>query len=348
METRHVFLDTDAFRQLGHNPDAAPLVELGKKIAEGQLILHMTDITLAEIRRQLSEHIAEAAREGKAARKSVFKWRQRHPALVADIQDIDVAAVSAAAFEKFRHAVEEKWNATWHDATSISSLSIFEDYFAGRPPFSQPKSKEFPDAFVIKALDEWCQERGERLYVVSRDKAMQQAVEASPRLISAINLKDILAAATKVWTPDIVRRAGGLLTKKSVINDLQNAIELEIDDLIPVYGGDFSEGEVTGHSMSGDIRIASYGVIAATSEELSVIMDVYVPLTIELSYEDRSGAVYENEDDTYYGGETAETEFQDDPAVRIFARLRQQAPHVQAVEILTGEVRVHEPAENYK
>jgi predicted nucleic acid-binding protein len=348
LETRHVFLDTDVYRQLGHNPDTAPLQELGKKIAAGQLILHTTDITLAEIRRQLAEFVAESATELKAARKKAGRWRARHPDLVAEIPEIDVDAVSSAAFRKMLESIRLEWAAIFHQATSVSAVSIFEDYFAGRAPFSEPKSKEFPDAFVIKALHEWCVEQDERLYVVSKDKALQQAVGGSDRLISVDTLQNMLGAATIVETPDIVRRADELLRKKSVIDGLQKAIESEIDSLIPIYGGDFADGEVTGHSVAGRIKVVAHGVIAATGKELGVLMDVRVPLSVELSYEDRSEALYDSEVDTYFGAETAYTEFEDEPIIRVFAKLRQKAPHVRGVEMLTGEIRVQEPYEDYK
>ncbi len=348
LETRHVFLDTDVYRQLGHNPETAPFLELGKKVAAGQLILHTTDITLAEIQRQLVEYVAESAREVKVARRSAGRWRARHPDLVSEVPEIDVDAVAAAAFRKVVQAVRGTWYATFHKATSMAASSIFDDYFAGRPPFSQAKSKEFPDAFVVKGLKAWCEEHNERLYVVSKDKAMQQAVDASGVLISAESLQEVLAAATNVETPDIIRRANELLAMDAVIANLQAAIESEIDQLIPLYGGDYADGEVTGHSVSGDMEIVAYAVIAATADELSVLMDVRVPLMIELSYEDRSDAVYDSEDDTYFGSETAETEFEDDPTIRVFAKLRQNDPYVYGVEILTGEIRVQEPYETYK
>jgi hypothetical protein len=348
LETRHVFLDTEVYRQFGHNPKTAPLVELGRKVAAGQLILHTTDITLAEIRRQLAEFVAEAAREVKAARKSAGRWSDRHPDLVADIPQLDAEAVSAAAFQNVFQAIRETWNAIYHEATSVPALAVFNDYFSGRPPFSQVKSKEFPDAFVMKALEAWCRERDERIYVVSKDKAMQEAVSASDVLVSAESLQDLLAAATIVETPDIIRRADGLLKKTSVIAGLQSAIEAEIDSLMPLYGGDYADGEVTGHSVSGNIEIISYGVIAATAKDLGVLMDIRVPLSIELSYEDRSDALYDSEDDIYFGAETAETEFDDEPIIRVFAKLRHKAPHVHGVEILTGELIVQEPFEDYK
>ncbi|WP_245510013.1 PIN domain-containing protein [Rhizobium leguminosarum] len=348
LETRHVFLDTEVYRQFGHNPDAAPLRELGKKVLAGQLILHTTDITLAEISRQLAEYVAESARELKRVGKSVGRLHDRHPDLVAEVPKFDVETVSKAAFQKISRAICETWNAIYHNATAEPALAVFADYFSGRPPFSQAKSKEFPDAFVIKALETWCKEHDERIYVVSKDKAMQEAVSATGVLVAAGSLQDLLAAATIVETPDIIRRADELLRKKSVVVGLQTAIEAKIDRLLLLYGGDFAEGEVTGHSVSGNIEIITYGVIAAAAKDLGVLMDVRIPLSIELSYEDRSDAPYDSEDDTYFGAETADTGFEDDPTIRVFAKLRRKAPHVHSVEILTAELRVQEPYENYK
>ncbi|MGO6685832.1 PIN domain-containing protein [Rhizobium leguminosarum] len=348
LKTRHVFLDTEVYRQLGHNPDTAPLRELGEKVSADQLILHTTDITLAEIRRQLTEFVTESANSVKAARKSAGRWLNRHPDLVTEIPELNVEMVSAAAFQKIYQAIRVAWNATYHEATSMSALSVFKDYFSGQPPFSQAKSKEFPDAFVIKALEIWCKEQEERIYVVSADKAMREAARATGVLVPVESLKDLLAAAAVVTTPDIIRQAADLLKKKPVVAELQSAIEASIDDLVPIYGGDMADGEVTGHSVSGSIEIISYGVIAATAKDLSVLMDVRIPLSIELSYEDRSDALYDSEDDVYFGAETDQAEFEDESIIRVFAKLRHKAPHVQGVEILTAELRVQEPYENYK
>ena len=62
LRTRHVFLDTEVYRRAGFNISNTQFALLGNEIDAGRVVLHFTDITLAEIRRQLAEEaLAKAA-----------------------------------------------------------------------------------------------------------------------------------------------------------------------------------------------------------------------------------------------------------------------------------------------
>lgn len=50
---------------------------------------------------------------------------------------------------------------------------ILDDYFEKRPPFSEKKKSEFPDAIVAAALKEWCREKRQTLYLVTSDSDLQ-------------------------------------------------------------------------------------------------------------------------------------------------------------------------------
>jgi len=54
LKTRHVFLDTQVYRQYGHNLNAKVLQTFLKQIKAHVCTLHITDITKLEIERQLS------------------------------------------------------------------------------------------------------------------------------------------------------------------------------------------------------------------------------------------------------------------------------------------------------
>lgn len=347
--TRNVFLDTQVYRQLGHNPDNGLLQEFGKRVLEGGLVLHTSDITLAEIQRQLREFVGATGQALDAARNKLGRWRHRHPKLVPDdVPAFDVDAVATAAFEKMQNAIVREWGAIGHRAMEIAPIDIFKDYFARRPPFAASESKEFPDAFVLKALERWCIANDDKMYVVTMDGAMSTAAAATGVLIPVEKLADLLEAAVEIETPDILRRADHLFGLAEVLAELQQGIETEIEDLVPVYTGEMAEGEVTGHSLAGDIEIENYAVVAASARELSVLLEVTTPLNVELSYEDRSEASYDREDDVYFGAETGELEFEDERTIRVFARLGTERPFVRDLEILTREINVSEPYETYK
>jgi hypothetical protein len=46
LSTRHVFLDTQVYRELGHDPANPALVTLKEQIKAHRVVLHTTDITL--------------------------------------------------------------------------------------------------------------------------------------------------------------------------------------------------------------------------------------------------------------------------------------------------------------
>lgn len=348
LQTHHIFLDTEVYRQLGHNPDTPPLKTLSGHIESSGLVLHTTDITLAEIRRQLREFVGKTGQAMTAARKQLGRWRKRHGDLVPlDVPQFDEEAVALAAYEKFDQAMWG-WGANRHRATDVPALEIFQRYFQRRQPFAGQDSKEFPDAFVVRALEKWCEDNGERMYVVTADKAMTESVKATSVLIHAQKLEDILAAVASTETPNIRNRAKRLLERDAVKAQLQKAVADDIDELILLYDGDLADGEVTEHEVAGDIKIVDFKVIAASDDDISLMMDVRTPLLVEVDYEDRSSASYDSEDDIYFGAERDTAEIEADPIIRVFAKLRRRPIRVTGLRILTGELNVSEPYEDYK
>lgn len=162
--THHVFLDTEVYRQLGHNPENPLLKTLAEQISARGLELHTTDITFAEIRRQLREFVGKATQAILTAKKQMGRWRHRHPEIVTqEIAEIDTECVSQAAFDKLCLAARTEWRATHHEAMKEPAEEIFKAYFQRFAPFAEQDSKEFPDAFVVKCLERWCVRNRERM-----------------------------------------------------------------------------------------------------------------------------------------------------------------------------------------
>jgi hypothetical protein len=350
LQTHHVFLDTQVYRKLGHNPKSPPLVALQEQIEAGRIILHMTDITLAEIERQLRDYVAEAAQAVKAARKQVGIWKKRLPKTVSqELPVFDQDAVAKKAFWRFRKSCTEDWQSRQHVATAVSAFDVFQSYFRRDPPFHGQGSKEFPDAFVVRALENWCSENGERMYVIGADKAMAEAVKKTSVLLPMGSLDEFLEGLAATETPGVVSRTTKLLDDKTIRESLQAEIAGKIDELIPVYTGDeLADGEVTEHELAGEIEIVDFTVLAASDEEIRVTLEVRTPLLVTVSYEDRTFAFYDKEEDAYFGGETADAEIESAPVIRVFAKLRPNPPSVAGLQIMTGEINVQDTPENYK
>jgi hypothetical protein len=348
--THHVFLDTQVYRAHAHNPDSPPLLALRDHIAADRLILHITDITLAEIERQLGELAGEATAAMKKARRQFGGWKKRLPkAVKGDLPDFDQAVVAEAAFKQFRKRMQEDWRAVDHAATAVAAVDVFRDYFRRKPPFENQGSKEFPDAFVVRSLEDWCKHNDERMYVIGADKAMAAAVKKSAVLLHMQSLPELLQSVAATESPDIISKASDLLKKSKVRDTLQKEIEGRIDELIPVYVGvDLADGEVSGHELNGEIAIDDFKVLAASEQDISILLRVTVPLMVTIDYEDRSSATYDKEDDVYFGAEAAEAEIEEEPVVRVFARLTRKPAGVSSVQLMTSEFDVNDIYEDYK
>jgi hypothetical protein len=77
--SRHIFLDTQVYRALGHNPVNRVMTLLKEQVTSHRVVLHTTDITLAEVRRQIRESVFARQRELGAIEKDIARWRKSAP-----------------------------------------------------------------------------------------------------------------------------------------------------------------------------------------------------------------------------------------------------------------------------
>ena len=116
LKTRHVFLDTEAYRRYGHNLSARVLQSLFKYIKDQVSILHITDITVAEIKRQIEEMAHEIAQNVNKANKQLKNWRKRSAggAQEKEPEDVDRAELARLAVLHFNVAMRGDWKPLEH------------------------------------------------------------------------------------------------------------------------------------------------------------------------------------------------------------------------------------------
>jgi hypothetical protein len=163
------------------------------------------------------------------------------------------------------------------------------------------------------------------------------------------SLPELLQSVAATESPNIIVKANDLLEKPKIRDTLQKAIEDKIDELIPVYvGSDLVEGEASGHELNGKIEITGCKVLAASDQDISVLLRVTIPLKVRIDYVDLSFATYDKEDEMYFGAETAEIKIDEEPVIRVFARLTHKPTGVSSVQLMTSEFDVNDTYEDYK
>ena len=151
---------------------------------------------MLEIRRQIAEDVGAKARDLATIEKSFRRWRHTSKGL-PEPTSVDAGVIAADLFRHFAKVVVEDWAAIVHRAQELPASAVFADYFARNAPFDKDGSKEFPDAFMLKSLEQWCSANG----VVTQDAAMSRAADNSAPLRHIATLEQLLSRASLVAFP---------------------------------------------------------------------------------------------------------------------------------------------------
>lgn len=341
LETRHVFLDTQVYRRLHHNVANPALVTLARHIADRAVVLHITDITLLEIRRQIAEDVAAKARDLATIEKSFRRWRHTSKGL-PEPASVDPAAIAADLFRLFAKTIVEDWAAIVHRAQDLPASTVFADYFARNPPFDQDGSKEFPDAFMLKALEQWCADNGALLHVVTQDAAMSRAANRSEPLRHIATLEELLSRASVQPDIDLEAVADAVVAAPGFDGALELLVEGIGNELIFDYRGDLPEAEIVGQSTGAIEAVTDYSVAWVGTKSVCMILTVETEMVVEVQYKDRSLAMYDREDDSWFGGETASTELTTTVPLELFVEVELANFRVITSELLRTEYPVSE------
>ena len=194
--TRHIFLDTQIYRELGHNPANPALITLKQHIDANRIVLHTTDITMAEVKRQIWERVLTNTRELDVLEKDFRRWRkQASKSMPGETLKFDTEAVAAELFECFEYFITRECRAHLHPALPVDPKIVFAKYFDCKPPFDGTDSKEFPDAFVLEALSAWALSEQDTIHVVTLNRAIGRATSGDPNLWLIASIQDVLARA---------------------------------------------------------------------------------------------------------------------------------------------------------
>jgi len=156
----------------------------------------LTDITLQEIRSHIDEDTETAIQEIQKTRKKAKILRNFNEMPLSSIfEDIDLSQYKDTLRQKLESFIENCGIKIINNNTADID-NVFKLYFQRKAPFGVGKKKsEFPDAFVLDALDRYGKKAGEKIYVISEDKDFAQGAAQFDNIIYSASLKEFLNIA---------------------------------------------------------------------------------------------------------------------------------------------------------
>lgn len=193
LQTRLVFIDTNAFEKKNYQFGQHSLGRLQELIEDKKIHLLITDVTKKEIDAHLKRKSEEAA--------CLIKKIQKDAMFLRNTPDLDCYGiftkvtgddVYAVVSEKFDDFVENGYVETI-DVSTVNPQVVFDAYFNNRPPFGKESKKhEFPDAFALEAIKQVSLARGHSAYIVSDDGDMRSICEQEDNFIHLENVDDLI------------------------------------------------------------------------------------------------------------------------------------------------------------
>ena len=335
--------------ELRHNPENPALQALKDHIKAHRVVLHTTDITLLEVKRQLLEAAQTRARELGAIEKDLRRWRKQAPdAAPKQVLAIDAAAIGEQLFSSFVSFITIECRAMVHQAlNTVSAEEVFLSYFARQAPFDREDSKEFPDAFALAALSKWAASAGDKIHVVTCDGAMGRAANADPNLLPLNTIEQVLSRAAAEMDHEAEGIAEALLNAPAFDASFERLMEAQVKNVAFVYAGDLAEGEAYEGELTKIEQVGDWSIVGLSDRRVILILDAIIKVSVEIQYEDRDSASYDREDDVWIGAEDAAMQVEDEVEVEVLVEIDRVSGEVRGGELLTSEIAVSGPCDEY-
>ena len=307
LETRNIFLDTEVFRSNAHNLNTKIMKLLDRYVANGIFVLHSTDVTLREVSRQIGAMESALTNRANKVVKDLRRWNNRyrfddHRLPVPD--PLSAPTQPSGAYSDFEWILNNDWNAQEHRAADLVIGPVLDRYFNRRAPFHKEGSKEFPDAFALLALENWCVSTQARMYVVSGDKAVRRAADECDHLIAIDNLDHLFALVTAAQDHDFAETISDAFDEPPLVNELRDALSENIGYVGGLYVGDKYDGDVLAMEIVELEEIENLTILRIDQDQASCVAHVKLLFSAEIDYVDLSEAMWDNEDARYFGGES--------------------------------------------
>ncbi len=167
-----LYIDTQVFVRNSYRFDTQAFTQLLDTFVKGGIRLLIPEMMERELLRKFDEQAIKSAND-------LIKANEAHP--INSLSLIDLPPKDELESKCYQEMVRQ-WE-TFKQHFTVEKLPLVGDlnnvvnwYFRKEPPFSNPKKpKEFPDAFILSALEHYHKEHKANIAVVSEDGDFRKA-----------------------------------------------------------------------------------------------------------------------------------------------------------------------------
>jgi hypothetical protein len=130
---------------------------------------------------------------------------------------------------------------------------------------------------------QWCREKGDRMLVVTEDKAMTRAVSGDRHLLALKNIYEVLSRAAADLGAEGEAAAEAVLSKPAFKSSLEAALRAQMKELVYVYLGELTDGEGYEGELLSVEEVGDWSVVGLSDRHVTLILDAKVKVRVEFS-----------------------------------------------------------------
>jgi len=311
LDSRNLFIDTQYFINKSFNFNSPGLVSLERLVSENRIKVFMTDITIMECQKKISEEIEKSYTKLK---KSDIRYLKTIP-LFSRFIEIYSPEKAISFFNDKLNKFIKKCQVEIIPSDQVKCSTIYRQYVDQRPPFNKkgPKDRksEFPDSFALETILGWCQENRQKTYVISGDSDWEEFAATSyitPMdndifLLHLADLPQLLNAVIRnaEELQNLTGFADGLintnlpLIEKSMLNRLKEYTEFEFD----VGHGDIELEVEIEDSEILSVSIVDKEITSVNDAEADYSFEIFFDVIFTYEITDYDNSPYDPEDKEY-------------------------------------------------
>lgn len=307
LKSRIVFIDTQEYRAQNFNVKNRVFSKFNELCQKNEFQLLITDITKKEIFANIEGHADELAQMlSKIHKKSSnlnFWTCQVGDKRLFEISKAEINSEFEEAVNNFLDQTKAITVATYNGLAK----TVFNKYFTKSVPFGKGKKKhEFPDAFVLVALESKLEEHKDGIYVISGDSDVEAYCDITPKLYHLKSLTHLIG----IYNLHQELTAFILELVRGNMPDILKNITDEIEDRM-FYLSD-EEGEVFDIEVLKIDIVDDIYIIDISESEAIFQFDFKATFSGNATYDDPDMGYYDKEDDCYHSLGSIETEIESD------------------------------------
>jgi len=199
------------------------------------------------------------------------------------------------------HSFLEIENVENISVNSVNPAIIFDNFFAEKPPFQRKgKKSEFPDAFVLEAVNQASLKMSELIYIVSADQDMKDLCDGLDNLVYLEKVDDLIDLAIR--NAEKLKKPANYADQ--IYSHLESAIMGEIKSQLDTMDFEhddldvWNDEELTGVTID-NVIFKNKNLLDVSEHHADYELEVDVELTASYSISDYDRSPWDPEDKAY-------------------------------------------------